>query len=311
MSAQSIKKMIYHHEITAKLYNIIRNYRRDKDNKLTDEEFAKKYYHKNTGKILNTENPQTFDEKLWYLKLHERDPLLTICTDKYRVRDYVTKCGLSHLLNNLYGVYDSFEEIPFETLPEAFFIKCNHTSGTNVIYDRNQKFDYKFYKHEFDFWMQRNYYWGSREWNYKDISPKIICEKILRDKNGKLPMDYKLMCFGGKVKLLFLDIGVATSQGEHAEHYYRNIYDRDFKLMPIKETRENYLENPVDKPENWDLMIEYAEKLAQPFKTCRVDLYNVDGKIYFGEITFYHGGGCNNIQPDEWAKIMGSWIPLE
>ncbi|MCI5882311.1 MAG: glycosyl transferase [Clostridium sp.] len=311
MNTQDIKKIIYHHWVTAKLYNIIRNYRRDKDNKLSDEEFAKKYFYKNTGRTLNIEKPETFDEKLWYLKLHERNPLLTICTDKFRVREYVKECGLTNILNTLYGVYDSFEEIPFNELPESFFIKCNHTSGTNIIYDRKQKFDYRFYKNEFDFWMKRNYYWGSREWNYKDITPKIICEKVLRDKNGRLPMDYKLMCFGGKVKLLFLDIGVATNQGEHAEQYYRNIYDRDFKLMPIKETRENYLDKPISKPDNWDIMVQYAERLAQPFKTCRVDLYNIDGRIYFGEITFYHGGGCNDIQPEEWARTMGSWISIE
>ena len=156
MNTQDIKKIIYHHWVTAKLYNIIRNYRRDKDNKLSDEEFAKKYFYKNTGRTLNIEKPETFDEKLWYLKLHERNPLLTICTDKFRVREYVKECGLTNILNTLYGVYDSFEEIPFNELPESFFIKCNHTSGTNIIYDRKQTFVYRFYKNEFDFWMKRN-----------------------------------------------------------------------------------------------------------------------------------------------------------
>lgn len=308
--AHPLKVMIYHNPVTAFLYNIIRNYRRDRYNKMSDEEFAKWQYKNHTGKDLNLTEPKTFDEKVWYLKLHERDSLQTRCTDKYEVRSYVKECGLEHILNEVYGLYETFDEIPFETLPDRFFLKCTHTSGANAIFDRETTFDYRYQKQEFDFWMKRNYFWGSREWNYKDIQPRIICEKILTDKEGKLPMDYKFMCFHGKVEMLFLNIGLATDTGEHADDAYCNIYDREFNLLPITDERENYLEKPIPKPQNWDEMIKYAEILSKPFRHCRVDFYDVDGKIYFGEITFHHGGGCNGIEPEEWAYKMGQWIDI-
>lgn len=313
MSVHPLKRFFYHHAVTTKLYNIIRNYRRDKYNKLSDEEFAQYAYQKHNKKNLNLKEPRTYDEKVWYLKLHERQPLQTKCTDKYKVREYVKECGFGDTLIELYGVYDSFEEIAFEQLPDRFFIKCNHTSGSgaNVIYDRNKPFDYKYQKNEFDFWMKRNYFWGSREWNYKNIVPKIICERVLEDSNGKLPMDYKFMCFNGIARLLFLNIGLSTETGEHADDAYCNIYDMDFQLLPIKDERENYIEKPILKPDNWEQMKKCAEELSKPFKHCRVDLYNVEGKIYFGEITFHHGGGCNGIEPEEWAYRMGDWISID
>ena len=309
-SAHPLKIFLYHHTITMKIYNVIRTYRRDKRNKLSDEEFAKWSYKNHTGRELNLENPRTFDEKVWYLKLYERDELQTQCTDKYEVREYVKKCGLDYILNDVYGIYNSFDEVPFDKLPQRFFMKCTHTSGANVIYDRNKPFDYKYYKNEFDFWMKRNYFWGSREWNYKGLVPKIICEPVIEDKNGKLPMDYKFMCFGGEVKLLFLNIGLSTEEGEHDSNCFCNIYDTDFKLLPIKDERENYT-GKIEKPDNWDELLHCAEVLCKPFRHCRVDLYNVDGKIYFGEITFHHGGGNNGIEPEEWAERMGDWISID
>lgn len=248
---------------------------------------------------------------MWYLKLYDRNPLKTICTDKYRVREYVAQCGLEHILNELYGVYPSFGEIPFDSLPDRFFIKCSHTSGANAIFDRNREFDYAYYKNEFDFWMKRNYFWGSREWNYKDIEPRILCEKVITDKQGRLPVDYKFMCFDGKPKLLFMGIGIAAEDGDHASDGYCDVFDMDFHWLPVTDERAHYTEEPIQKPDNWDEMIAYAGTLAKPFRHCRVDLYNVDGKIYFGEITFHHGGGCNNIEPEEWSDRMGSWIHLE
>lgn len=303
-----LKKFIYHHDLSAKLYNIYRNYKKDKKNYLTDEQFAKQMYQNQRKMELNLNNPVSYDEKVWYLKLHEKDELKKRCTDKVTVREYVKECGLEHILNEIYGVYNSFEEIPFSRLPDTMFVKCSHTSGCNVIY-RKDNFDYKYYKHEFEFWMKRDYYWGSREWNYRGIVPKIICEKVLRDREGKLPLDYKFFCFNGCVKFMSLDIGVAEESGEHAEEYYRNLYDTEFKLMPVRETRDNYL-GEITKPDNFELMIDYANKLSKPFKHCRVDFYNLGGKIYFGEITFHHGGGVNHFIPDEWENIIGSWINI-
>lgn len=308
--AHPIKKFIYHHTFTAKIYYFIRSFRHDRHNWMSDKHFAKWYYHKNTGKKLNLKEPKSFDEKIWYLKLYDKDPLKTKCSDKLGVREYVKECGLGFLLNDIYAVYDKFEEIDFKALPGRFFLKCTHTSGCNVIYDASKEFDYEYYKHEFDFWLRRNYYWESREWNYASIPHQIVCERVLEDRQGKLPWDYKFFCFDGEVKLLTLDIGVADSTGEHAESYYRNVYDKSFNLLPVKETRENYPQT-VCRPENYENMVRYAEILSKPFRHCRVDLYNVDGKVYFGELTFHHGGGCNQFQPKEFGDQLGQYINLE
>lgn len=306
-----LKRIIYSNDFTAKIYNVYRTYKRDKRKNMSDEDFAQWMYRNHTGNYLNLENPQTYDEKVWYLKLHERDELQRICSDKALVRGYVKECGLEDILIEEYGIFSSFSEIPFKSMPDRFFLKCTHTSGTNAIFDRNKRFDYNYQKNEFNYWMKRDYSLGSREWNYKGLKPQIICEKIIEDKDGRLPIDYKIMCFHGEAKMLFLNIGLARENGEHADDAFCNIYDRDFNLLPIKDERENYIGNDIVKPDNWDEMIKIAELLSKPFRHCRVDLYNVEGKIYFGEITFHHGGGCNGIEPKEWAYKMGDWISID
>lgn len=311
MGAHSIKLFIYHHAILAKCYNVIRNRRRDKYNSLSDEEFARMYYKKHTGRDLNLLEPKTFDDKLWYLKLHNQDPLLTICTDKYLVREYVKECGLEHLLNELYAVYDSFDEIDFDKLPDKCILKCNHTSGTNAIFDRTKFFDYRYQKQEFDFWMRRNCYWGSREWNYKNIENKIICEKILEQPGRGCLNDFKFMCFDGSVKLVFGEIGICLGDGSHNADSQRNVYDRDYHLLEnVRFTRENFDPSLLPKPKNFDKMVTYAEILSKPFIHCRVDLYNLEGEIYFGELTFYHQGCCSKVEPEELYRQAGDWIDL-
>lgn len=311
MSVHPLKRFLYHHTITAKTYNVIRNYRRNKYNKLSDEEFARQYYRRRTGRELHLENPETFDDKLWYLKLHVRDPLLTVCSDKYRVREYVEQCGLGHILNELYGVYDSFEEIPFDSLPDRFIIKCNHTSDVNAIYDREKPFDAVYHKNEFNYWLKRNAFWGSREWNYKDIERKIICEKILTQPGRSSLDDYKFMCFGGQVKLVFGEIGICQEDGSHNPDSVRNVYDRDYNLLEnVRFTRKNFPPELLPKPANYDKMVEYAEILSKPFRHVRVDLYNIEGRIYFGEMTFYHQGCSSIVTPEEMYYEAGSWIDI-
>lgn len=161
---------------------------------ISDESFARMKYKENTGKVLNLENPITYNEKLWWLKVNNRDPLMTKCSDKYLVRDYVKDCGLGHILNELYGVYDNANDIDFESLPvDEVFLKCNHGSGKNIIYRKNINFNKSAFIKEFNKSLKQNYFLQSREWNYKDISPKIISERVLRDKDGNLPNDYKFM----------------------------------------------------------------------------------------------------------------------
>jgi len=311
MSLLDLKIFFAKRGITKKIYEWKHAKDIAKINSMTDEEYAYWKYKLKTGRDLNLKNPRTFDDKVWYLKINVRDPLINKCTDKYRVREYIKECGLEHILNELYGVYDSVEEIDFESLPSPCFLKCNNTSGCNMIYDKTKEFDYEKFKKLFTEGLKEDYYWAGREWNYHNIPPKIICEKVLQDKNGELPLNYRFLCFAGEVKMIFLDIGTADKEGRHAAEFYRNVYDKDFNLLPVKVTREQYTKEPIPKPDNLQEMVEYAEILSKPFRHCRVDLYNMDGKIYFGEITFHHAGGCNNIEPEEWALKMGSWIPID
>lgn len=280
---------------------------------LGEEKYAKWFYNLYTGKELNLDNPVSFDEKLWWLKLNNRDPKMTLCSDKYRVRKYVKDCGFEGILIPQLTVVDNANDIDFSEYDCEVVAKCNHNSGGHVIYDPKQQWDYKLLKkkiRKLNFILGKNASVLSREWNYKNIDPCIVVEKVIRDRDGNLPLDYKFMCFDGEPKLLFLDLGVINPDSSYNHDYPRNIYDMNFNLMPIHETRPN-ADYEVKKPENFEYMVEIARKLSQPFPHCRVDLYNVDGKVYFGEITFYHGGGCNDIQPKEWDLKMGSWIDLD
>lgn len=280
--------------------------------KLSDRDFALQQYRKEIGKDLDLDHPKTFDEKLWTLMLHNHDPLLTKCSDKYAVREYVKDCGLEHILNELYGVYDSADQIDFDSIPSPCFVKCNHTSGGNFIFDRTKPFRRASQVRWMNFMLRQNQYYRSREWNYKNIEPKILVEKLIRDKSGKLPLDYRFLCFDGVPKLMFLDLHACNEDGSHSDEDYRNIYDLDFvPIDDLKVTMQKRDPEKYHKPENFDKMVEYAAILSKPFPHCRVDFYNVDGTILFGELTFYHGAGINRVSTPEWDERLGSWIPVE
>lgn len=278
----------------------------------SEERYAKWFYHLYTGKELDLDNPKTFDHKLWWLKLNNRDPKLTICSDKLAVREYVKENGYEDILIPQLDVFSSVKNLDFSKYNEEVVAKCTHNSGGHIFFDPNKPLSKKEVhtaKKRLAYILKKNAFVLSREWNYKNIPPKIVVEKIIRNKNGELPLDYKFMCFNGEPKLLFLDLGVINPDSSYNHDYPRNIYDMNFNLLPVFETRPN-ANYPVAKPENFEAMVEIARKLSQPFAHCRVDLYNVDGKIYFGEITFYHGGGCNKIEPEEWDLKMGEWIDI-
>jgi hypothetical protein len=281
-----------------------------KNMSICDVEFVKKRYKERTGKEYNLDAPQTFDDKLTLLKLSNRDPLLTQCSDKYLVRQYVRDCGLEHILTKVYGIYEDARDINFESIPSPSFFKCNHTSGINAIYDRNKKFNKKQFIRNFNFFLKQNYYVVSREWNYKDISPKIICEEYLQSKNNEPLIDWRFLCFDGKVKYIFADIDTCAIDGTHNPAAKRNVYDQKMNLLDVKVTREKFDPKLIEKPSKFDDMIAYAEILSKPFPHCRVDFYNIDGHIYFGEMTFYHAGCCSVFEPEHWAKIFGDCIDI-
>lgn len=305
-----IRNLSHRNSFVKKLYLLANRIKVASLSKVSDETFAKMKYKENTGRTLNLENPTTFNEKLWWLKLNNRDPLLTICSDKYKVRDYVKGCGLEHILTKLYGVYDNVNDIDFDKLPDRAFIKTNHGSGTNTIWDKTKPFDIQKFRKRFGKALKQNYYWQSREWNYKNIEPKILVEEFLEDKENESLIDYKFFCFDGVVRIVSVELGVALPDGGHNPYSTRNIYNRDFEYLDVRLGRDHFDKTLVSKPKNFDKMIEYAEVLSQPFPHCRVDLYNIDGKIFFGELTFYHGGATQKIEPKEWEKRLGDWIDL-
>ena len=278
---------------------------------VNDEKFARMKYKENAGKTLNLENPITYNEKLWWLKLNNRNPLLTMCSDKYEVRSYVEEKGLKHILTKTYGVYDDASKVDFEKVPDKVFIKCTHGSGTNIIFDKTKRFDKEEFEKKFNLALKQNYYLQSREWNYKDIEPRLIVEEMLEDQDDVSLIDYRFMCFEGKAKLLFVDINTAASDGSHNADALRNVYDLNFDYLNVKVGREQFEKDLVKRPENFEKMIEYAEILSKPFPHCRVDFYNIRGEIYFGEMTFYPGGGTQKITPSEWDIKLGNWINIK
>ena len=279
---------------------------------IPDGTYAKIFYKIYTGKDLNLDKPYYFNEKMWWLKLHNRDPLLTKCSDKNLVREYVADCGYSDILIPQLETFQTVEEINFSKYEMPVILKCNKDSGGHVLYDPNKKNDFNetAARKKLRKALKENYYLISREWNYKNIVPCIVVEKVIRDSEGNLPSDYRFFCFEGVPKLLMMDFGVLTDQGKHRFAFPRNIYDMDFHKLPVRFGRDNY-NGKVDKPVNFTKMIEIATKLSQPFPVCRVDLYNIDGNIYFGELTFYHGGCCQEITPLEWDVKLASWINLD
>lgn len=278
---------------------------------LDDESFAKIKYKENTGKSLDLENPSYFNEKLWWLKINYRHSLMTECSDKVEVRSYIKRLGMSELLNNIYGVYDRPEDIPFNDMEGKFFIKCNHVSGINIIFDSKNRnyFNQNIFNKEFNKALKINYYYQSREWNYKNIKPKILVEKFIESQSSLL--DYRFFCFHGKVKLIFVDIDTASEDGKHNPDAKRNIYDSNFDLQKFTVGRDNFDEKLVKKPDELQLMIEYAEKIANPFIFCRVDLYNNEGQIKFGEITFYPGGATQQFSTAESDLLVSSWLNIK
>ena len=296
-----IEKIKYRDGISIKLFGYKLTLSRNLDAKDLPE-LLKRWYKKRTGKVLNLDNPQTFNEKIQWLKLYDNSPLKTKLADKYLVREWIAeKIGEDYLIP-LLGVWDSFDEIDFDKLPDKFVLKANHGCAWNIIVKDKSKFDKKKAKKKFDKWMKRNYaYRAGFEMQYKDIPPKITAEAFISDSKGELN-DYKILCFNGKPEFIWIDQGRYT-------HRTENIYDTKWNLQPFLLTYENSKEE-VPPPENLEKMIELAETLSKDFALVRVDFYNVDGKIYFGEMTFTSASGVDVFKPEEYNLKLGQMLKL-
>ena len=272
-------------------------------NFIPDNLFIPFQYRMATGKKLNLDNPVTYDEKLQWIKLYDRNPLYPIIADKFRVREFVAeKIGDEYLIP-LLGVWNSPDEIDIASLPSQFVIKCNHDSGGIAICHDKAKFNWQKEKKKIQAHFSTNYYTLSREWAYKDIKPCIIAEKFMQDDETQELRDYKFFCFNGEVKYIQVDFDRFTD-------HRRNIYNLNWELVNLTIKCPNDPARKLKKPENFDEMIELASKLSKGFPELRVDLYSVNGHTYFGELTIYHGSGFEKFTPETYNEILGSYIDL-
>ncbi|MEK6263430.1 MAG: glycosyl transferase [Clostridium sp.] len=252
-------------------------------------------------KKINLICPTTFNEKLQWLKLYDRRPKYTQMVDKYEVRNYISKTIGEEYLIPLIGVYDKFEEIDFNNLPKQFVLKCNHDSGGLIICKDKSKLDIKVARHKINKSLKRNYYYVHREWPYKNVRPRIICETFISEKN-KTPDDYKVLCFNGKAKLISVHI---DRFGKHKLDNYNMKWEKTIigKDGPMSEFT-------YEKPKQFEKLIQLTELLAANMIHVRIDWFIVKDKLYFGEITFYEASGFEHFDNEEDNYLFGSWINL-
>lgn len=267
-----------------------------------------KYYLK-TGRKLDLNNPKTYNEKIQWYKLNYRVPLMTQCADKVRVRQYVESCGLSKILTEQYGIYESPYEIDFDNLPNECFIKCNHNSAGNYHWKRENNPNIEDIKRKFSRMLSINQFALSREWAYKNIRPLIICEEFLRASSSEEFIDFNFFCFNGEPELVMYNLELCAENGDHADGK-RAVFNKDFKPVDMTTSVEVLPYDSIKKPPNYDEMLEYARVLSKPFPHVRVDFFLVDGVIHFGELTFYSGSGYGEFYPECWQDIMGDWFVL-
>ena len=273
-------------------------------NFMDDKTYLKLLYFFRFKKKLDFNDVKTYNEKLQWLKIYDRDPGYTNMVDKYEVRNYIKKKIGEKYLIPIIGKYNCFEEIEFKKLPNKFVLKCTHDSGGVVICNDKNNFDIKKAKKKLNDALNKNYFYLWREWPYKNVKPQIICEEFIEDKNSSDLKDYKFMCFNGKVKCIFVCSNRNNDGGLKVD-----FYDTKWNKLPFERHYKNSLED-IKKPIMLNEMIKLSEVLSQNIPFIRVDFYEVNGKIYFGELTFYPGSGLEEFNPKKYDEILGSWIIL-
>ncbi|MFW6029415.1 MAG: ATP-grasp fold amidoligase family protein [Halanaerobiales bacterium] len=278
---------------------------------ISDEKYIKSQYKRKTGEKLDLDNPKLYNEKIQWLKLNYRNPLLNICVDKYEVRRYVKSKieGAESILIPIIGVYNSVDEIDFKHLPNSFILKLTNGSSFNYICFKKSPSEIRKIKSRFKKWTKLNYYSIGREWAYKNVKNRILCEELLITSTGNPPEDYRFFCFNGEVKFIAVDIE-SVIDGVKNTNYYRNLYDKNWNMISGTIEYPNKPDHKIKKPTKLNKMIDVAEKLSSDFPAVRVDFYYFDDIFYFGELTFYHASGYQNIQPYALEKKMGEWIKL-
>lgn len=272
---------------------------------LSDEEFLKLKFKENTGKELNLENPQTFNEKLQWLKLYDRNPIYTTMADKFRAKEYIAERVGKEYIVPMFGVWNSPDDVDFSALPEQFVIKCNHDCGGLSICRSKDQFDANAARNKLKKSFLSNYFEVGREWQYKNIEPVVLAEKLLENSDGSPLVEYDFFCFNGEPRI----ISCAWGDRDKGEEHYNDFYDADFNRLPLScifPTSSKVLE----KPSAFEEMKNIARKLCGNRSFLRVDIYLCDDKPYVGELTFHHWGGMGIFNPKEWDEKLGSWLAL-
>jgi len=278
-------------------------------NKMSDERFLKIAFNANLGKKLNLEDPKSFNEKLQWIKIHDRKPLYTELVDKFEVRKHVAEViGQEHLISLVGGPWTTFDEIDFDKLPQQFVLKCTHDSGGLVICRDKAKLDKQKAREKIEKSLKTNYFWQSREWPYKNAKPRIIAEQYMEDENeAKGLTDYKFFCFNSEPRMIYISQGLE----DHATASI-SFYDLNGEQMPFCRDDFKPIEGNIKLPCNFLEMTETARRLAEkvdcPF--VRIDLYSIRGKMYFSEVTFSPCGGMVPFNPATWDDELGKWIEL-
>ena len=269
---------------------------------LPDSTYCQLNYFAHFHKFANLKTPHTYNEKLNWLKLHDHNPNYIKLVDKYEVKPIMSKLiGEEYIIPTI-GVWDHFDDINIERLPDQFVLKCTHDSEGLVIVKDKKLFNRSAAKEKIEHALKQNFYYIGREWPYKGVKPRIIAEPYLEDDiDGEL-RDYKFFCFSGDPKALF----IASDRGKDEVKF--DYFDLDFTHLDIKQKYPNA--GMVRKPISFDKMIELSRIISKGYPHVRVDFYEVNGKVFFGEFTLYHFSGFMPFQPDKWDHVFGDWLKL-
>lgn len=272
----------------------------------SDAKFNRNEFKRRFHRYPNLSEPKTFSEKLLYLKQHYINPLQNLCSDKFTVNQYVELCGYADILKDTYQVCTRPEDIDLSKLPDKFFIQCSHTQGCNYVVEKKDIKKLEQIKKEYKHLLKRKHYKVLRENNYRGIVPRIVCSEYLQEDNKSELTDYKFYCFGGVPKYFMV------SFGEYSHNVKNHKFDMQWNSIDhlFKENAAIAPDNVVP-PQNFERMVEIASKLCAPFPHVRVDLYNLSGRIVFGEMTFYSSGGFVRVFSEQMDKEIGSWIELK
>lgn len=295
-----------------KLYKLIKNpglllFKLDNKNiiRLKDEMYLKIQYRLKFNKKLDLKKPKTFNEKLQWLKLNDRNPDYIKMVDKFEAKKYVAGLiGDEYIIPTL-GVWDSFDDINFDTLPNRFVLKCTHDSGGLVICKDKSSFNYEDARKKLTNWLNINFYYSSREWPYKNIKPRIIAEEYMEDEKSAELVDYKFFCFNGCPKFIYVSEGLSNHSTAKMD-----FLDMNYEKVPFKrEDYKNFEKLPL-RPVNFEKMKELAINLSKNITFIRVDFYEINGKLYFGELTFFPCAGFIKFSPEEWDRKLGDMLIL-